>query len=71
MCYLLGFRDLLDCPRHLFDLVKEMPNHGISDGDREGFWDDGLHFTAKGYEKMGRLVARRMLEVLGVVESGK
>ena len=40
----------------------------MGEEDRHELWDDGLHLTAAGYEVMGELVARRMLEVLGVSE---
>lgn len=32
--------------------------------ERDCIWDDGLHFTELGYEKMGMMVAERLGEIL-------
>lgn len=32
--------------------------------ERDEIWDDGLHFTPAGYERVGRLVAERLIEIL-------
>jgi len=53
---------------HIFDLFEKIKYHSLSIEDRHELWDDGIHLTAAGYELMGELVARRMLEVLGVRE---
>lgn len=37
----------------------------MSEGDRDEIWDDGLHFTPAGYERVGLLVAERLIELLG------
>lgn len=36
----------------------------MSESEREEIWDDGLHFTPKGYERMGELVAARLFEII-------
>jgi lysophospholipase L1-like esterase len=41
-----------------------MPYHSLSASERREIWDDGLHFTPKGYEKIGNLVAERLIEIL-------
>jgi lysophospholipase L1-like esterase len=42
-----------------------MPYHSLSAADQNVLWDDGLHFTPKGYEMIGNLVAAKMIEILG------
>ena len=53
---------------YVFDLHKAIPYHSMSRREQEEIWDDGLHFTPEGYERMGELVAKRLLEVIGEVE---
>ena len=36
----------------------------MSEVERSEIWDDGLHFTPKGYERMGEFVAARLFEIL-------
>jgi lysophospholipase L1-like esterase len=48
----------------MFDLHAAIPYHSMPEAEREEIWDDGLHFTPKGYERMGELVAARLLEIL-------
>jgi lysophospholipase L1-like esterase len=43
-----------------FDLAVEIPRFGLSDEEVKTFWDDGLHFTAKGYDRFGELVFERL-----------
>ena len=50
--------------RFSMDLFEKMPYHSLSEEDRNVFWDDGLHFTAAGYAKIGRLVAERVVEIV-------
>ena len=56
---------------HIFDLHKEIPYHGLNESEREQIWDDGLHFTPRGYERMGRSVAKRLFEIIREVEGGE
>ncbi|KAG0650846.1 hypothetical protein D0Z07_2285 [Hyphodiscus hymeniophilus] len=49
---------------YVFDLHSAMPYHSMSEQEREEVWDDGLHFTPRGYEVMGEFVTRRMLEII-------
>jgi lysophospholipase L1-like esterase len=30
--------------------------HSLSEEDRKLYWDDGIHFTPKGYERFGELI---------------
>jgi lysophospholipase L1-like esterase len=50
--------------RYALDLFEKMPYHSLSAVDRKELWDDGLHFTPKGYEMIGNLVAVRMIEII-------
>ena len=52
----------------VFDLHKKIPYHSIDEKERKEIWDDGLHFTSKGYERMGELVAERLFELLDAEE---
>ena len=64
----------IDLCRYIFDLHKKMPFHDLSEARREELWDDGLHFSDKGYEEVGKLVAERILGILerkeGKIEKG-
>ena len=50
--------------RYIFDLKAAIPYHSMPEAEREEIWDDGLHFTAAGYAKIGSLVAERLLEII-------
>ncbi|KAE9382177.1 SGNH hydrolase [Stipitochalara longipes BDJ] len=51
------------------DLFEKMPYHSLSEEDRNELWDDGLHFTAAGYAKIGTLVAERLIEIIDSEEA--
>ena len=36
----------------------------MGEEERERFWDDGLHLTEAGYERMGQVIANRLVELL-------
>ncbi|CAG8961910.1 hypothetical protein HYFRA_00013710 [Hymenoscyphus fraxineus] len=48
----------------IFDLHAAIPYHSLSDSEQERLWDDGLHFTEAGYEKIGTLLGERILSIL-------
>ena len=50
--------------RCILDLHKLMPYHALTSDQQSELWDDGLHFTPKGYEKIGHLVAEKVIEML-------
>ncbi|KAN0121772.1 SGNH hydrolase [Hyaloscypha variabilis] len=52
------------------DLFEKMPYHSLGEEDRNELWDDGLHFTAAGYAKIGRLVADRLIEIINSESEG-
>lgn len=41
-----------------------MPSHSLSPEERHEIWDDGLHFTPAGYEKIGNMVADALLKIM-------
>ncbi|KAH8690504.1 SGNH hydrolase-type esterase domain-containing protein [Talaromyces proteolyticus] len=47
-----------------FDLKSVIPYHSMDAERRQEIWDDGLHFTDKGYDLMGHLIAERLIELL-------
>ncbi|KAH7364741.1 SGNH hydrolase-type esterase domain-containing protein [Rhexocercosporidium sp. MPI-PUGE-AT-0058] len=50
---------------YALDLHALIPYHSMPEKEREEIWDDGLHFTSAGYERVGVLVAERLIEILG------
>jgi len=50
--------------RYVLDLKKKMPYHDMDEEEREEIWDDGLHFTQKGYERIGQWVGAAVLAIL-------
>ncbi|KAG9238696.1 SGNH hydrolase-type esterase domain-containing protein [Amylocarpus encephaloides] len=44
------------------DMKALMPYHSLGEEERHEIWDDGLHFTEKGYKRMGGFVAGRLME---------
>jgi lysophospholipase L1-like esterase len=49
---------------YTFDLWEKIKYHDMPAAERDSIWDDGLHFTELGYEKMGSMVAERLGEIL-------
>jgi hypothetical protein len=37
--------------------------------EREEIWDDGLHLTSAGYERLGKLAAERLMEIFKAEEN--
>ena len=48
------------------DLHSAIPYHSMSKEERTEIWDDGLHLTEKGYERMGEVVGARLAEILNL-----
>ncbi|KAG2497738.1 hypothetical protein HYH03_004471 [Edaphochlamys debaryana] len=48
----------------VFDLEKAMPYPAESDVEGNSLWDDGLHLTAKGYDRMGRVIYEALKPLL-------
>lgn len=40
----------------LCDLDKELPHTSLSKEDRLKYWDDGLHYTPQGYDRMAEII---------------
>jgi lysophospholipase L1-like esterase len=51
-----------------FDLHAQIPYHALDEQEKREIWDDGLHLTSKGYERLGKLVAERLIELLEAEE---
>lgn len=49
------------------DLCKKLPLFALSDKDKDLYWDDGIHLTAKGYDRMGEIA----FEVLKPLVTGE
>jgi lysophospholipase L1-like esterase len=41
-----------------------MPYHSLSKEERKVVWDDGLHFTAEGYRRIGEMVGKMLAGIL-------
>ena len=54
----------VDWIRYILDTYSKLPYHSLTEEEQEEIWDDGLHFTPKGYERLGQFVAARLLEIL-------
>ncbi|RUS24039.1 SGNH hydrolase-type esterase domain-containing protein [Jimgerdemannia flammicorona] len=48
-----------------FDLSDKFPLHRLSPEDKKLYWDDGVHCTAAGYDRMGELVFEVLKPLLG------
>jgi len=40
----------------LSDLSAKLPRESLSHEDRRKFWEDDLHFTPAGYDRMGEII---------------
>lgn len=52
-----------------FDLHDKIPYHSLDEDERKEIWDDGLHLTSKGYERLGKLAAERLIELMEAEEN--
>ena len=57
-----------DSNSYTLDFHKKMPFWGIPEAKRNELWDDGVHFTAEGYDLMGVIIADRLIEVIEEIE---
>jgi hypothetical protein len=48
---------------YTYDLRKAVP-WDMPDEKRNEIWDDPVHFTAKGYDLIGRLLAERVANII-------
>jgi len=40
----------------------------MDEAEKREIWDDGLHLTSKGYERMGEMIADRLIEIIEAVK---
>ncbi|KAF4627932.1 hypothetical protein G7Y89_g10219 [Cudoniella acicularis] len=53
---------------HTLDLHSKVPYWDLPEARRKEIWDDGVHFTAKGYDLIGNILADKIINlVTGVV----
>jgi lysophospholipase L1-like esterase len=62
--WVIGWKWTANGTRFTLDLFEKMPYHSLTKEERQELWDDGLHFTAAGYAKIGSLVAERLIEIM-------
>ena len=53
-----------DWNSHVFDLNAVIPYFAMSEGDRERYWDDAIHFTPDGYDLLGNKVGIALVNIL-------
>lgn len=61
-------RESADRSSYTLDLHSAIPFWSMPNAKRREIWDDGVHFTAKGYDLMGNIVADRLVEVIKGLE---
>ncbi|CAG8952321.1 hypothetical protein HYFRA_00001066, partial [Hymenoscyphus fraxineus] len=49
---------------YTFDLCNEIPYESLGEEEKKELWGDGLHYSSKGYDLMGRLLAERIIELV-------
>ncbi|KAK5655390.1 hypothetical protein OQA88_5660 [Cercophora sp. LCS_1] len=49
---------------YVFDLNRAVPFFGMSEEDREKYWDDGVHFKPAGYDLVGKEVGMGLVKIL-------
>ncbi|KAK1780672.1 SGNH hydrolase-type esterase domain-containing protein [Copromyces sp. CBS 386.78] len=49
---------------YTFDLHAAFPYYGMSEADRKRYWDDGIHFTPEGYDRMGNKIGVMLVSLL-------
>jgi hypothetical protein len=49
---------------HLFDLAEALPYEAMPEEQRWEVWDDGVHLTMAGYDRLGQLVAGALLPLM-------
>lgn len=55
---------LIYCPSYAFDFHALMPYHSLDEHDKKSRWEDGLHFTPFGYDRMAMLVGERLVQIM-------
>eukprot|EP00300_Choanocystis_sp_HF-7_P022142 c21295_g1_i1.p1 GENE.c21295_g1_i1~~c21295_g1_i1.p1 ORF type:complete len:228 (-),score=39.90 c21295_g1_i1:34-717(-) len=48
----------------VIDLCAALPYYALDAAERERLWDDGLHFTAAGYDRVGEIVFDGIVDLL-------
>ncbi|OWP03047.1 hypothetical protein B2J93_3673 [Marssonina coronariae] len=53
---------------YTYDLYEAMPYWEMDKEMRDEVWDDNIHFTAKGYDMIGKLLADQLFEIMQKAE---
>eukprot|EP00466_Bigelowiella_natans_P013980 jgi/Bigna1/77855/fgenesh1_pg.50_\ len=57
---------------HVIDFGAKFPYFSLSEEDKRDLWDDGLHYTPQGYDRMGEIVYAELdAAVFGTMLKGK
>jgi hypothetical protein len=49
---------------HLFDLAEALPYEAMPEEQRWEVWNDGVHLTMAGYDRLGELVGNALLPLM-------
>jgi hypothetical protein len=49
---------------YVFDLKAHIPYHSLTEDQRDDLWDDGLHMTPAGYNRMGQHIADALIRLI-------
>lgn len=58
-----GNADLVEYS-YTLDLYSKIPYMDMPEEERSEIWGDGLHFTTKGYDVMGNIIAEKIIELV-------
>lgn len=53
----------------VLDVDRFLPYHSLSSAERKEIWDDGMHLTPKGYDRLGELIYEALQKHLSSSES--
>jgi hypothetical protein len=48
----------------VLDFHAAMPFHALSKQEQREFWDDAIHLTAEGYDRMGEKIAEALIPIM-------
>jgi len=48
----------------ILDIDRLLPQHSLSSNERKQIWDDGVHLTPQGYDRLGQLIYEKLQSYL-------
>lgn len=48
----------------VLDIDRLLPQHSLSSNERKQIWDDGVHLTPQGYDRLGQLIYEKLQSYL-------